>query len=204
MRDHYKVLGVPHDASFRKIKTAYQRLATEFHPDRNPGSQIAEEMLKMINEAYDVLSDPEQRIDYDRVRPVDEAPPLVRPAAAPPAALLRLLISLLGGRNNILVTGWVAALSAVWLGLLHMSLRAPHRHLNTDIHFFPIPAALGALCLYRAINGLRTGLITMSGGATVSTANDPLSFRLAFASYLIIGLGLLGTALLSYAHAIAF
>ncbi len=64
--DYYDILGVSRNASQEEIKRAYRRLAKKYHPDRNPGDKHAEEMLKKINEAYSVLSDPEKRANYDR------------------------------------------------------------------------------------------------------------------------------------------
>ncbi len=64
MADHYEVLGVSRDASQEEIKKAYRRLARELHPDVNP-EEAAAERFKDVTHAYDVLSDPESRQDYD-------------------------------------------------------------------------------------------------------------------------------------------
>lgn len=65
-QSYYDVLGVSKNASEDEIKEAYRDLAMEYHPDRNPDKENAEEKFKEISEAYDVLSDPEKRKIYDR------------------------------------------------------------------------------------------------------------------------------------------
>jgi len=65
-RDYYEVLSVPKDADEKAIKSAYRKLAMKNHPDRNPGDAKAEARFKEAAEAYEVLSDGEQRARYDR------------------------------------------------------------------------------------------------------------------------------------------
>lgn len=67
-KDFYAVLGVPADASQDTIKKAYRRLARQHHPDANAGNAVSEQRFKEIGEAYAVLSDPDQRQQYDAVR----------------------------------------------------------------------------------------------------------------------------------------
>ena len=67
-KDFYAVLGVPKDADQPTIKKAYRKLARQLHPDHNPGDAKAEARFKDIGEAYSVLSDPEQRQQYDQLR----------------------------------------------------------------------------------------------------------------------------------------
>lgn len=65
MKNYYKTLGVPVDTTLAQIKKEYKKLAKQFHPDKNQGDKSAEEKFKLINEAYEVLSDSEKRIKYD-------------------------------------------------------------------------------------------------------------------------------------------
>lgn len=65
-KDYYGVLGVPKSANEKDMKNAYRKLARKYHPDMNPGDKSAEEKFKALNEAYEVLSDPQKRKLYDQ------------------------------------------------------------------------------------------------------------------------------------------
>ncbi|MFN7827831.1 MAG: molecular chaperone DnaJ [Acidobacteriota bacterium] len=65
-RDYYEVLGVNRQANDQELKSAYRKLAMQYHPDRNPGNTEAEEKFKELNEAYGVLSNAESRERYNR------------------------------------------------------------------------------------------------------------------------------------------
>lgn len=82
MPDFYDILGLPTTASAADIRTAYRRLALRWHPDRNPTDAAAEEHFKRLNEAYQVLGDPERRRQYDAWRGYvasGQAPSVARP-----------------------------------------------------------------------------------------------------------------------------
>lgn len=65
-KDYYEVLSIDRGAAAEEIKKAYHRLAVRYHPDKNPGDTDAEERFKEVSEAYQVLSDSEKRVQYDR------------------------------------------------------------------------------------------------------------------------------------------
>lgn len=65
MTDYYQILGISRQASNQEIKTAFKKLAFRFHPDRNPDNPLAEATFKQINEAYQVLSDANDKLVYD-------------------------------------------------------------------------------------------------------------------------------------------
>jgi molecular chaperone DnaJ len=65
-RDYYEILGIPKNANDQQIKSAYRKLALQYHPDRNPGNTDAEEKFKEAAEAYAILCDQEKRTRYDR------------------------------------------------------------------------------------------------------------------------------------------
>src|SRR5882757_5818963 len=66
-KDYYATLGVNKSSSEKEIKQAYRKLARKHHPDVNPGDKTAEAKFKEINEAYEVLGDPEKRKKYDEL-----------------------------------------------------------------------------------------------------------------------------------------
>lgn len=84
-RNYYQILGVSRDASDEEIKKAYRKLVFEHHPDRNPHRKDADERIKEINVAYEIIGDPEKRRTYDRLSWGDEP----RATAADPGILFK-------------------------------------------------------------------------------------------------------------------
>jgi molecular chaperone DnaJ len=82
--DYYRVLGVSREASDEEIKKAYRKLVFEHHPDRNPHKTDAEERIREVNVAYEIIGDPENRRSYDRLHWGDEP----RAAAVDPGIML--------------------------------------------------------------------------------------------------------------------
>ena len=86
-KDFYAILGVPQDADAAAIKKAYRKLARKEHPDQNPGDSQAEQRFKDIGEAYAVLSDSEQRQQYDAIRSMTHGGARFRAGAGGPGAV---------------------------------------------------------------------------------------------------------------------
>ena len=66
-KDYYATLGVPKTASAKEVKQAFRKMARKYHPDVNPGDKAAESRFKEINEAYEVVGDPDKRKKYDEL-----------------------------------------------------------------------------------------------------------------------------------------
>ena len=81
-KDFYQVLGVSKDVSDAELKKTYRKLARKFHPDSNPGDAAAEAKFKEISEAHSVLSDPEQRKEYDAIRAMGSGARFTAPGGA--------------------------------------------------------------------------------------------------------------------------
>ncbi|TAM70415.1 MAG: J domain-containing protein [Microbacteriaceae bacterium] len=80
-KDFYKVLGVSKDVTPAELKKTYRKLARKYHPDSNPGDAAAENKFKEISEAHSVLSDPEQRREYDQIRAMGSGARFTAPGA---------------------------------------------------------------------------------------------------------------------------
>jgi molecular chaperone DnaJ len=81
-KDFYKVLGVSKDVSAAELKKTYRKLARKYHPDSNPGDAASEAKFKEISEAYSVLSDEEQRKEYDQIRAMGSGARFTAPGSA--------------------------------------------------------------------------------------------------------------------------
>ena len=102
-KDFYKVLGVAKDVSEAELKKVYRKLARKYHPDSNPGDAKAEAKFKEISEAYSVLSDAEQRKEYDAIRAMGSGARFTAPGGAGPqssAGFEDVFANLFGGRGG--------------------------------------------------------------------------------------------------------
>ena len=96
-KDFYKVLGVSKDVSEAELKKTYRKLARQFHPDSNPGDAAAEARFKEISEAYSVLSDAEQRAEYDQIRAMGSGARFTAPGSGGAGGFEDVFGSMFGG-----------------------------------------------------------------------------------------------------------
>jgi molecular chaperone DnaJ len=99
-KDFYKVLGVAKDVSDADLKKTYRKLARQFHPDSNAGDAKAEARFKEISEAYSVLSDPEQRTEYDQVRAMGSGARFTSGGGGAPGGFEDVFGGMFGGGNR--------------------------------------------------------------------------------------------------------
>jgi molecular chaperone DnaJ len=99
-KDFYKVLGVAKDVSESDLKKTYRKLARQYHPDSNAGDAKAEARFKEISEAYSVLSDPEQRTEYDQVRAMGSGARFTSGAGGGQGGFEDVFGSMFGGGNR--------------------------------------------------------------------------------------------------------
>ena len=96
-KDFYKVLGVSKDVSEAELKKTYRKLARQYHPDSNPGDAAAEARFKEISEAYSVLSDKEQRQEYDQIRAMGSGARFTAPGSGGAGGFEDVFGSMFGG-----------------------------------------------------------------------------------------------------------
>jgi molecular chaperone DnaJ len=99
-KDFYKVLGVAKDVSETELKKTYRKLARQYHPDSNAGDAKAEARFKEISEAYSVLSDPEQRAEYDQVRAMGSGARFTSGASGQPGGFEDVFGNMFGGGSR--------------------------------------------------------------------------------------------------------
>jgi molecular chaperone DnaJ len=96
-KDFYKTLGVSKDVSDAELKKTYRKLARQYHPDSNPGDAAAEARFKEISEAYSVLSDKEQRAEYDQIRAMGSGARFTAPGSGGAGGFEDVFGSMFGG-----------------------------------------------------------------------------------------------------------
>lgn len=146
-RDYYKTLGVDKDASDKAIKKAFRLLAQQNHPDANRSDATAEARFKDINEAYEVLGDPERRAEYDKVRSMGYFSGGMGGAGQPQVRVEDLFGGATGGSPFDLFGG----LTDIF-GRQATSRRAPGHDLTTEV----------GLTFHQAISGV-TKELTVDG-----------------------------------------
>jgi molecular chaperone DnaJ len=99
-KDFYKTLGVAKDVSDAELKKTYRKLARQYHPDSNAGDAKAEARFKEISEAYSVLSDPEQRAEYDQVRAMGSGARFTSGGGGAPGGFEDVFGGMFGGGNR--------------------------------------------------------------------------------------------------------
>jgi molecular chaperone DnaJ len=99
-KDFYKVLGVSKDVTPAELKKQYRKLARKYHPDSNPGDAAAEAKFKEISEAHSVLSDPEQRKEYDQIRAMGSGARFTAPGSAGQGGFDDVFGGMFGGGAN--------------------------------------------------------------------------------------------------------
>lgn len=99
-KDFYKVLGVTKEVSDADLKKTYRKLARQYHPDSNAGDAKAEARFKEISEAYSVLSDPEQRAEYDQVRAMGSGARFTSGGGGAPGGFEDVFGGMFGGGNR--------------------------------------------------------------------------------------------------------
>ncbi|MBM7502692.1 DnaJ C-terminal domain-containing protein [Agromyces aurantiacus] len=99
-KDFYAILGVSKDASDADIKKAYRKLARKYHPDQNPGDAAAEAKFKEISEAHSVLSDAEERKEYDAVRAMGSGARFTAPGGAGAGGFEDVFGTMFGGQGG--------------------------------------------------------------------------------------------------------
>ena len=99
-KDFYQTLGVPKDASDADIKKTYRKLARQYHPDSNPGDAKAEAKFKEISEAFSVLSDAEQRKEYDAIKAMGSGARFTSGGAGAGGGFEDVFSNIFGGRGG--------------------------------------------------------------------------------------------------------
>lgn len=173
MKDYYELLSVPHHASRQQIRQAYLAKCKQYHPDLHNGEDWADEQLKSVNEAYQVLSDAFSRQQYDAIL-MEKANENETIFASPePAASTEPINEILPTkRKPFWIYGSVLAI-ALWGAVVGLSLYEPAQKTSDDV---PVYAIKGELTRFKQFCERHPKLIRKSEFKKVMQGEPPVGF----------------------------
>lgn len=121
MKDYYYILGLTRDADEQEIRQAFKKLSLKFHPDRNEGDKFFEDHFKEVQEAYEILGDPDRRAKYDaqlEAKQSPAAPPAAVDTARPLIQIFTISRKVIGAQEPVTITWETAHADDIWIDVL--------------------------------------------------------------------------------------